>query len=189
MLLSIVPIGWFFVNGITGSAPIILILFTAILSSLYKSKYWKWLIISLFVELSILIFIQLIFPEFIKTYPDQETEIIDTIFTIFIAMFFVGFLVYKFKLSYDDDRFRLLELNCVLQLSEDELKTQRDELKIQKEEFKLVLEQLNENNETIAQEQKKLEAGKVDLRITSVNLCDKIQQSVQLFRKKRKIKG
>lgn len=139
-------IGFFMVNGIDGSAPIALILFSALMFSLFSLRFSLIVILIPVLLLTVQIILQLYFGVKVEPYPSLVDEYIDKIFICFLTIICIGLLIRSYIVKNEKEHNLLLRMQMDVKSKNDELSASEEELRQQAEELTTLNQNLDNAN-------------------------------------------
>jgi two-component system, sensor histidine kinase len=114
--ISFVPL-WFLNGGMMGSIyPFYFVMFF-MGSIIFEAKHQIGFVISLLFHLSLILFLEFLFPEWLFEYASLENKKVDMIVTMYVAFITLSILLVIFRLAYDRDRVKLLNTQQILDKS------------------------------------------------------------------------
>lgn len=108
-LSSIISVGWFFVGGIKSGIVTPYILFELVILLIFNVRYIWYILIGFFIHFSALFFLQKKFPTFLYDNKSEKVQEFNMFFTSLMILFCVGYLIWKFKKAYENERKKLKE--------------------------------------------------------------------------------
>ena len=109
LVLAIVSIEWFLNDGIIGSMVPLYILVLPLAQLLFKAKYTVHIVSGLSILLLILYEVGKRFPSLLIRYKSLEIREYDILFSMIISLSFLGFILWKVKKTYEEDRIKMEE--------------------------------------------------------------------------------
>lgn len=103
-IIAIFSISWFFNNGHLGSANYLYIMSLIVLLSFLKKKFHFFIITIVILNVFILNFLSLEFPDLVQQYPSEKAEYSKLISTLFLVMIFSALIFTLVKGSLEKER-------------------------------------------------------------------------------------
>lgn len=117
---------WFSSGGITGSTPLVFLVFAVLMASFVPSSKYHLILGAILLNMAVLIAIQYHTPEWIAQYSSEQLRQQDIIISIFVTLTLSSYTVYTFKQAYLDKQTLLEHQNNQLQASEKALQSAKD---------------------------------------------------------------
>ena len=115
-----ISLGWFFSDGLYGTAPFYFFMGTMVFLFLFRSSYY-WILFFIVISAVGLICVQVYFPALIVPYTSEEIRFFDFTFTLILGLAVIGFISIFLKQTMDSER-------RIIEKQKEEIEAQRHKL-------------------------------------------------------------
>ncbi len=124
--LSGISSSWFLINGITGPAAFNFIIVIVVLTSLINYRHYSYFIFVVLINITILIYLQYSFPEWVTEYSDKEQKVFDISISLYCTLLLTSLPIYYFKMAYQTNQKLVESKNERLLETQEDLKTEKE---------------------------------------------------------------